>query len=186
MEHPPPPPPPRAGLANGHPGEMPFYHPPTPPRESMPYPESMHYPHQMDPAHGSQRFAHSQEGDRFQPVGQWGHAQMRPGASHEGQVHAREGYGEPGHQGGAFPQQAEHGAGSTFQEGQDEGEGHPQGSQSDAEGPGAGNEPRDQKNVHSDWSSLADEPMDFGQAPAFAEVTKPLLSGIFQIPSSMS
>lgn len=87
----------------------------------------------------------------------------------------RDGPGEPGQAGGYIqqqqPQHAEHGAEARFGEGQRGDEGHPQRGASDADASGGGHEPRDQKNVHSDWSSLADEPMDFGQAPAFAEVT---------------
>ncbi|KAK9824930.1 hypothetical protein WJX74_007866 [Apatococcus lobatus] len=173
MEHPPPPPPPRAVLPNGHPGEMPFYHPHPPPQEGMPYPDPMHYPQHMDQAHGSQRFpGHSQENNRFQPGSQWGHAQM-PSDPQEGHAHAhtRDGFGDSAQSAGYSQQaqQAEHGGDTRFGEGQHEDEGQPQRSISDADASAGLNESRDQKNVHSDWSSLADEPMDFGQAPAFAE-----------------
>lgn len=139
----------------------------------MPYPDPMHYPHHMDQPHGSQRFGHPQENDRFQHTGQWAQSHMPSGPQEGHGGHPRDGYGEPGQAGGYAqhqPQPAEHVAESGFREGQHGDEGHPQRSASDADASGVGNEPRDQKNVHSDWSSLADEPMDFGQAPAFAEV----------------
>ena len=189
MEHPPPPPPPRPSMLNGSPAEVHeyarFYQPHAPPQDGAPFSEPMRYPQQMDSFHAP-RFTHPQDTDRFQQAGaQWNNANMRPGLQHP--HHPQSGY-QGGHQPSGYPahpRQGEHSAEDNFRAGANEVEGQSQTAPADAEASDH-HEQQEQKNVHSDWSSLADEPMDFGQAPPFAEVyfhpqpCRPGVSNLFE------